>query len=229
MKRYLHFLSISVFALFISACSSPEQSQENTQPEQAQNEETKLTERPEYDFRKARWGMSKEQVMESERAKLIFDNENSVEYRVFIGDFQTQANYTFDNDKLVRVGLYFLTEYEDKNKYIEVYEFLQDGMTKGVGSPVLDKVVQTDPSATIEEGQEGQAVCNGELVYGTQWQYPGSDVQLLLRGEEGKCYLTTIYLMNLPEGFEEQTEPQESAEAQDTQPEKEAGENTESN
>lgn len=168
--------------------------------------------------------MSREEVMASERDKLIFDNENSIEYRTFIGDIQAQANYKFQDDKLIRGGYYFLKEYEDKNEYIEVYEQLKERMIEAKGPPAIDKVVQLNPSAEIDPENKGQAVCDGDLIYGTQWNYPGSDIQLVFRGEKGTCYLTINFLKSLPD------EPREekAEEAKDVE-EKEQEEKAEAN
>lgn len=210
MKICLQFLSITLLTVFIFACSNTQEKAQNDS-ETAQTEEIKKPQRPKYDFRKTRWGMSRQEVMDSERAKLIFENENSVEYRVFVGDYQAQANYKFQDDKLIRAGLYFLKEYDDKNDYLTAYEILKESMVKNLGSPLIDKSVQLDPSQVIDTGQQAQAVCDGKIVYGSQWNYPGTDVQLLLRGEDGTCYLTIMYIKNLPEGFEDETKPEEDS------------------
>ena len=210
MKYYVRFLSIAAVALLTFACSNNQEPEsDNTQTEQAEKQEAKHTERPDYDFRRARWGMSRDEVKASERSKLIFEEENFVEYTMFIGDYQAQVNYKFQDDKLVRVGLYFPKEYEDKNEYITVYEFLKDFMIQSKGTPVIDKVVQINPSEKIDPEQMGQAACDGKVLHGAQWDYPGSDIQLLLRGEEGTCYLTVIYLDNIPEGAEEENNTDE--------------------
>lgn len=200
MKNYIKFLSVIALSLFIFACSNNEQpAGENASTEDVQKKEVKHTERPEFDFRKARWGMSKDEVKANEPGKPLFDIENSVEYRIFIDDLQAQVNYKFQNDKLIRAGYYFPTKYEDKNEYIKTYEQLKEMIMEAKGPPVIDKVVQMNPSAEIDPGNKGQAVCDGNLIYGAQWDYPGSDIQLVFRGDGKNCYLTVTYLKSLPD------------------------------
>lgn len=209
MKNYIQFLSLAALSIFAFACSNPEGTvSEDSQKGQAQEQEVNDIEIPLNDFRNARWGMSKQEVMDSERTTLVFEEDNSVEYRVFVGNYQAQANYKFQNDKLVRAGLYFVNEYEDKNEYIKVYDFVKEKMIEDKGSPIIDKQVQLDPSQDIDPEQIGQAVCDGKVIYGTQWKDPRSDIQLLLRGEEGTCYVTVIFLKNIPEGSEDENKPE---------------------
>ena len=40
----------------------------------------------------------------------------------------------------------------------------------------------------------GNAVCDGEVLYATQWKTPGTNIQLVLRGENSECILTVLYL-----------------------------------
>jgi len=221
LKTYIKFLSVITFSLFIFACSGSEQAQEgNAQAGDAQKEEVKHTQRPEFDFRKARWGMSKEEVMASEREKLIFDNENSIEYRVFIGELQAQANYKFQDDKLIRGGYYFLKEYEDKNEYIKNYELLKERMIEAKGPPAIDKVVEINPSAQIDPENKGQAVCDGNIIYGSQWAYPGSDIQLVFRGDGTNCYLTITFLKSLPDEPADEKAAEEKGEEDKAQEDK---------
>ncbi len=212
MKTYIRFLSVIALSIFIFACSGGEQgAEENAQNDGAQ-EGVDHTKRPEFDFRKARWGMSKEEVMASERSKLIFDNENSIEYRTFIGELQAQANYKFQNDKLIRGGYYFLKEYEDKNEYIQAYEQLKERMVEAKGPPAIDKIVEMNPSAQIDPENKGQAVCDGSLIYGSQWNYPGSDIQLVFRGDGENCYLTITFLKSIPDEPAEESTQEEKGE-----------------
>ena len=206
MNNYIKLITALVLTLFIISCSGggEQPAQEDTGKEIADTEEVKHTERPPFDFRKTRWGMSREEVMKAEVDGPQFETENSVEYVRFIGDLHAQTNYKFQDDKLIRGGYYFPTEYEDKNEYIETYEHLKERMIKAKGSPVIDRVVQLDPSVEIDPEKKGQAVCDGKLIYGTQWNYPGSDIQLVFRGDGTNCYLTITFLKSLPDEPEDE-------------------------
>jgi hypothetical protein len=205
LKHYIKFLSVITLSLFIFACSgNDEPAEENTQAQGVQKKEAKHTERPEFDFRKTRWGMSKDEVKANEPGQPLFDKENVIEYRVFIKDIQAQTNYKFQDDKLIRAGYYFPKVYDDKNEYIETYEQIKEMIMEAKGPPVIDKIVQLNPSADIDPENKGQAVCDGNLIYGSQWDYPGSDIQLVFRGDGKDCYLTVTYLKSLTNEPEEE-------------------------
>ncbi len=205
MRTYIKFLSVITLSLFIFACSGNEEpAEENTQAQDVQKEEAKHRERPEFDFRKARWGMSKDEVKANEPGQPIFNKENSIEYRTFIDDLQAQTNYKFQDDKLIRAGYYFPKVYDDRNEYIDTYEQIKEMIMEAKGPPVIDKIVQLNPSADIDPENKGQAVCDGNLIYGSQWDYPGSDIQLVFRGDGKDCYLTVTYLKSLADQPEEE-------------------------
>ena len=205
LKNSIKFLQLAMLSLFLFACSGNEQpSQSDSETQEAGTEEVTHNERPEYDFRKTRWGMSRDEVKANEPSKLAFENENSIEYTVFIDDLQAQTSYKFQDDKLIRAGYYFPKEYDDKNEYIETYEKIKEMIMEAKGPPALDKVVELDPSSDIDPENKGQAVCDGKLIYGSQWNYPGSDIQLVFRGDGKDCFLTVNYLKSLPDEPEEE-------------------------
>jgi len=206
LKDYIKLLSVIMLTLFIFACSNDDRTAE--QDGSGQEEQVKTPVRPEFDFRRTRWGMSKEEVMANEPGEPIFNTENSVEYRVFIDELQTQTNYKFYNDKLIRAGYYFPKRYEDKNEYIKNYNTIKEMIIESKGSPMIDKEVQLDPSAKIDLENKGQEVCDGKLIYGAQWYYPGSNIQLVLLGEDSECHLTVVYVKNVPNEPDEETAAQ---------------------
>ena len=207
MRDYVKFLFVITLTLFIFACSNNDETAEEDGAAEGgkQVERLKAPVRPEFDFRKTRWGMSREEVLAHEPGKPIFNTENSLEYQIFIGDIQAQANYKFDGDKLIRAGYHLPRKYEDMNEYLDKYEKIKAMIIESKGSPMIDKEVQLDPSEEIDPDKKGEAACEGKLVYGTQWKHPGSDIQLLLRGENSECYLTVIYLKNVPDEPDEDT------------------------
>ncbi|MGB3365453.1 MAG: hypothetical protein WBB48_11835, partial [Thermodesulfobacteriota bacterium] len=102
--------------------------------------------------------------------------------------------YTFKDDELIRAGFFFFSKLKTKNDYIEKYHSLKEELTKVNGKPVLDTEKQKDPSQTIDSDNKGEAVCNGDMLYATQWDLPATDIQLVLRGEDSECMITILYL-----------------------------------
>lgn len=192
MKNYIKLPTLIILALFIFACSNDSTTTDSTQANQAPEIDNEAVEK--YDFRKAKWGMSRQEVKESEEAEPILEKENTIDYSTILLDMQAQVGYTFKDDELIRAGFFFFSKLKTKNDYIEKYHSLKEELTKVNGKPVLDTEKQKDPSQTIDPDNKGEAVCNGDMLYATQWDLPATDIQLVLRGENSECMLTILYL-----------------------------------
>ncbi|MGB2692260.1 MAG: hypothetical protein WBC96_07180 [Thermodesulfobacteriota bacterium] len=192
MKNYIKLVTIIGFALLIFACSNDNKTTDSTQANQAPEIDNEAVEK--YDFRKAKWGMSRQEVKESEETEPILENENTIDYSTILLGMQAQVGYTFKDDELIRAGFFFFSKLKTKNDYIEKYHSLKEELTKVNGKPVLDTEKQKDPSQTIDSDNKGEAVCNGDMLYATQWDLPATDIQLVLRGEDSECMITILYL-----------------------------------
>lgn len=206
MRNYFTLIALITLVLFTFACSNDknssdernaEQSEANT--EEAVEETTQDSENidPEaiekYDFRNANWGMSMEEVRKSEGREPELESENTLDYSTIILGMQTQIGYTFNNDELIRGGFFFITKPETNNGYIEKYNKIKEELLKVNGKPVIDTEQALDPYKTYAPEDKGDAVCNGDLLYATQWDLPNTDIQLVLRGANNECMLTVLY------------------------------------
>lgn len=189
MKNHLKLLTLIGLSLFVFACSNDKQATDTPQAPQIDEEAVEK-----YDFRKANWGMSREEVMATEESEPIIVNENTIDYSTVIVNKQAQVGYTFKDDELIRAGFFFFGKFEDENEYIEKYNSLKEELTKVNGKPVIDTEQQKNPSQSIEPENKGKAVCSGDLLYAAQWDLPSTDIQLVLRGEDSECKLTILYL-----------------------------------
>lgn len=192
MKNYIKLLTLVGLSLFIFACSNDNKTTDSTQATQAPEIDNEAVEK--YDFRKAKWGMSKQEVKETEETEPILEKENLIDYSIMFLGMQAQVGYTFKDDELIRAGFFFFSKFDSKNKYIEKYNSLKEELTKANGKPVLDTEKQKDPSQTIDPDNQGEAVCSGDMLYASQWDLPTTDIQLVLRGENSECNLTILYM-----------------------------------
>jgi len=198
LRNYIKLLGVITVIFFMYSCSNeqkPKEQNDNLPPksEVVNNEKAEIVD-PEvverYDFRLANWGMSKEEVMESEWNEPAQNSDNTLDYSVIIMNMRTQIGYTFKDNELIRAGFFFLTKPETKNEYIDNYLKIKEGLIHVNGEPVIDTIKQKDPSKKIEALNMGQAVCDGDVIYATQWDLPATAIQLVLRGENSECVLT---------------------------------------
>ena len=99
-----------------------------------------FAEEAKYDFRKANWGMSKEQVKATEDKKPDFEDNTMLSYEVTISEKDFECAYLFLEDKLYGSRYLFFGEHTNKNLYIDDYEELKDILTKEYGKPKIDKL-----------------------------------------------------------------------------------------
>lgn len=202
MRNYIKLLAVITVIFFMYSCSNeqkPKEQNDNlpTRSEGVNNEKAEIVD-PEvvkiYDFRRAKWGMSKEEVMESELLEPELKSDNTLDYSVIIMNIQTQIGYTFKDNELIRAGFFFLTKPETKNEYIDNYLKIKEDLIKVNGEPVIDTIKQKNPSEKIEPSNMGQTICDGDVIYASQWDLPATAIQLVLRGESSECILTILYL-----------------------------------
>lgn len=189
MNNHLKLLTLILLSVFIFACQNDNKTTDTTEVPEIDEEAVEK-----YDFRKANWGMSREEVMATEETEPIIEKENTIDYSTVLLNMQAQVGYTFKDDELIRAGFFFFGKFEDENEYIEKYNALKEELTKVNGKPVIDTEQMKNPSQNIEPENKGKAVCNGDILYATQWDLPTTDIQLVLRGEDSECNLTILYL-----------------------------------
>jgi len=114
-----------------------------------------FAEEAKYDFRKANWGMSKEQVKATEDKKPDFENNTMLSYEVTISEKDFECAYLFLEDKLYGSRYLFFGEHTNKNLYIDDYEELKDILTKEYGKPKIDKLTwKNDLFKNLENSNE---------------------------------------------------------------------------
>ena len=205
LKYYIKLITVITFSLLILSCSNNNSDNADTNvpeqeavPAETSPANTQSNYDPDaiekYDFRKAHWGMSKQEVKDSEDGEPALEKENNLEYSTVMFEVQFQIGYTFFNDELIRAGFLMLTKPETNEEYVEKYNQLKKELTKINGEPVIDTKQSIDPSKTVAEDKKADAVCNGDMLYATQWDLPHTDIQLVLRGDKSECVLTVLYL-----------------------------------
>lgn len=193
-----HFVII-IIVLFTFSCSNNPLNTSN------QNEDEESEQKVEYytddnlDFRQTTWGMSREQVINIEETEPVFMSEKKIDYEAKMMGMDSKIGYTFNNNELVRTSFFPLSKHQNKNDYIEIYNQIQKNLKQKYGKTVIDTVQHKDPTIEIRPEDYGNAACRGDLLFATQWDLPRSDVQLLLRGEDGECMISVIYISE--EGF----------------------------
>jgi len=146
-----------------------------------------------YDFRKVRWGMSKDEVRNNETAGFIGETDDALLYKEKIGGLDSKLVYMFEDGKLRNSAYKFENEYSDVEDYINDYEKLKDAYTKKYGEPYTDKIKWTNDSFKDDPSMHEQALIEGHVSYIAQWSIPETNVILKLYKDKNEISLMAMY------------------------------------
>jgi len=146
-----------------------------------------------YDFRKANWGMSKEEVKATEDKKPDSEYDNSLVYYVKIGGDDYLCGYSFLQDKLYNTGYVFVGEHSNKNDYIRDYKNLKEILAKKYGKPKSDRTTWDNDLYKNDRSKWGFAVSLGHLSYGAIWETSNTFITLVLNGDNYEITLLAAY------------------------------------
>lgn len=184
MKRCLSFILTISFAFLALSCTG---SDDNT-ADQTGNKKTSNT-----SFRQTMWGMTPDEVKSAESGTPISENKDLVLYQEQYLEMPSKMGYVFKDGKLVK-GAYLIEEtFEDPDDYILRYETIKSSIIKEYGPPSFDNIQWLDEETRSEEETMGKSVCEGKVVYRTEWMEEDSFIVLLLQGADNKCRQGIIF------------------------------------
>ena len=135
-----------------------------------------------FDFRKARWGMTKAQVKQAETGK-IQKVDDLLVYKSTIAGLSTYVAYIFVNDQLVRAKYIFEEPHTNKNMHIVDYEKVKSIISKKYQQPIQDKTIWSNSMFKTKPESRGLAVSMGHLAYFASWGSDRTQIWLALDGD----------------------------------------------
>lgn len=145
-----------------------------------------------HNFRVPVWGMTMDEIVNVEGANPKNRTEDKINYETFIAGHGVFIDYQFDGGKLVRTSLIFPEVKDDDNDYIREYRDLKEKFSKQYGRPVADSSKNIS-GEEIPDSEKGDAVCAGKLIYGAEWNLPGTTARLVLSSYKSTCTLVMMY------------------------------------
>ena len=142
-----------------------------------------LDSRLDYDFRGALWGMSREDVKDSELSTPSSESATHLSYHDRVLELDTVVGYHFIDGSLVEAGYAFREIYGEEGLYIEQYGKFKEHLCRIYGNPLLDEDINTYcQSGDGEEDQELES-----LMYLAEWLTERSIIRMILMGDEQRC------------------------------------------
>lgn len=157
---------------------------------------------PQVYFRKTKWGMSRSEVLRSEKGVEYQDLDRFVyALDLSVSGMKATAFCFFDDDGRLFAANYAFTEPLSAGESIDDYSALLFAGSNRYGRPAAEERIWSDgaPGDSAGSGRDpaydyGAAVSRGELVYRASWRTANTDIVLLLGAEDSEPSLELYYL-----------------------------------
>ncbi len=137
--------------------------------------------------------MSQEEVIDSEGAKLKFQNNRRLAFQTKVLDKQMAVEYFSAGDKLCRAGYTLIERYLNENRYVADYMDFKEVLYGKYGEPVEDKTVWKNNIFKSNSSQWGVAVAAGYLSFFSIWETDDTMIQASLTGGNFNVSCVIVY------------------------------------
>lgn len=145
------------------------------------------------DFRNTTWGMSKAQVLKTEKGTPVENAGDNIVYKSKVSSFDAITFYSFINNKLVLGAYSFQENHMNANEYISDYKKLKKNLTIKYGEPIEDITNWKNNLFKNRPESWGTAVGTGHLSFFTKWGTSTTEILLALTGDNFKETLVIKY------------------------------------
>ncbi|MHB8068713.1 MAG: hypothetical protein ACYDIC_12535 [Desulfobaccales bacterium] len=149
-----------------------------------------------FNFRKTKWGMSIQQVKESEPLEIAHSSENILGYKVKVLDKDMYLVYIFVDNKLVRSRYLLAEEHSNKNDFIDDFKSFQNILIKKYGKPAKDDIYWRNNLYKKDPSNWGMAIGLGHLSYFSSWNTEDTEVICFLHGDNFNIKCGVEYISN---------------------------------
>ena len=159
-------------------------------------EETEPVQRDDADFRNAKWGDSKETVLEYETQIELKEDKDALIGSCRIIDYSATAIYIFDDSDRLVGGSYtfFPDEYKSAGMYISTYQELKEALIKEYGEPTKDVVKALEDQDFIDFVGEEMALEYNGILYEANWETETTNIAITLSAPNYQVGLGILYI-----------------------------------
>lgn len=147
-----------------------------------------------YDFRNVKWGMSVQNVIDSESLTLIANQDEQLFYSTSILNRECYLFYGFKNNNLLNsAGYFFKIEHSNFNSYIDDYLEIQNALISKYGEPLENERIWNNDLLKNNTQNWGTAISMGYLQYRSLWKTETTKIILKMYGDNYEISLGLIY------------------------------------
>jgi hypothetical protein len=158
------------------------------------------------DFRVARWGDSKESIMQKEDKADLTNDKDIYLFSDNVAGFQCNVAYLFTDDKLTMAKYLFKNSHTNKNNFIEDYKDLVELMIEKYGEPSYNSPEWRNSLYKNKPEDYGFAISLGHLSYNAGWSNEKTDITVALYGGN---YEITLMIQYVSKKYEQLRDRQE--------------------
>jgi|GEM_PF-1096233 len=157
-----------------------------------ENKEVLVDDPGPFDFRRVRWGMSKDDVRKRERSVGEDVNEGLV-YSERIIDKKASLIYLFDDNKLWRAGYTLSEKYSNNNNYVDDYNDIVSALKDKYGKPKTDKTFWSKDLYKGRHQDRGTAYSLGHVTSMATWERGNTEICATISGENYEISVLVFY------------------------------------
>ncbi|MDF2512478.1 MAG: hypothetical protein K0S04_2344 [Herbinix sp.] len=146
------------------------------------------------DFRKVKWGMTKEEVIDIEGTSIIEQSEDYILYNVEVMGLDMYLAYYFNEKDQVCAATYMSKEkHTNQNDYILEYNQLIDALTEKYGEPYEDETIWKSDRYKGDSSYWGFAISAGDLVDYASWDANNTNIKIIIDGDNFTIHIRIFY------------------------------------
>ncbi len=156
---------------------------------------SKIKKESEYDnhFRKSQWGMSKKEILRSEKLKKQHENQDNLIFKGEVAGLNTVIMYSFFKGKLAGGYYFFNVKHTAKNKYIDDFIAIDHLLEKKYGKPISKKDKWSNSLYKDRPEGWGMAISLGHLAKLTAWETESTKIEHIIHGDNFKINHAVMY------------------------------------
>ena len=147
----------------------------------------------EFNFRKTKWGMRKEEVKKTETGEITIDEVENLAYdKIKLAGLRFTIFYNFKCDKLVSCTYIAAEKYSNKNNYDVDYFKMKEILDKKYGKVENENYWSRDLYKG-DYNRRGTAISIGDLERMSIWELEETQIRLVIRGNNYKIIQGIVY------------------------------------
>ena len=146
-------------------------------------------------FRAASWGMSREQVLKTEKGKPTEQSAKELLYHHRkVANLPAAVQYSFVDGQLV-AGTYLISKrHTNLLEHIDEYDTLKKLLTSKYGEPTRAKTAWRNELYKDNPSDWGTAVALGHMAMASEWNVGETTISLMLDGGDLRANLLVFYV-----------------------------------